>query len=52
MPDYGIQADILKGNLLEYKGALFKNKLADALNSKQMAVGIKEQSLNGQFTIL
>ena len=31
MLDYGIQADILKGNLLGYKGAIFENLMADFL---------------------
>ena len=31
MLDYGTQADILKGNLLGYKGAIFENLLADFL---------------------
>ena len=29
--DYGTQADILKGNLLGYKGAIFENLMADFL---------------------
>lgn len=29
MLDYGTQADILKGNLLGYKGAIFENLMAD-----------------------
>lgn len=31
MLDYGTQVDILKGNLLGYKGAIFENLLADFL---------------------
>ena len=31
MLDYGTQADILKGNLLGYKGAIFENLVADFL---------------------
>lgn len=31
MLDYGAQADILKGNLLGYKGAIFENLMADFL---------------------
>ena len=31
MLDYGTQADILKGNLLDYKGAIFENLMADFL---------------------
>lgn len=31
MLDYGTQADILKGNLLGYKGAIFENLIADFL---------------------
>ena len=31
MLDYGTQADILKGNLLAYKGAIFENLMADFL---------------------
>lgn len=31
MLDYGTQADILKGNLLGYKGAIFENLMADFL---------------------
>lgn len=31
MLDYGTQADILKGNLLGYKGAIFENLMADYL---------------------
>lgn len=31
MLDYGTQADILKGNLLRYKGAIFENLMADFL---------------------
>ena len=31
MLDYGTQADILKGNLLAYKGAIFENLIADFL---------------------
>lgn len=31
MHDYGAQADILKGNLLGYKGAIFENLMADFL---------------------
>ena len=31
MLDYGIQADILKGNLLGYKGAIYENLMADFL---------------------
>lgn len=29
--DYGVQADILKGNLLGYKRSIFKNLMADFL---------------------
>ena len=29
--DYGTQADILRGNLLGYKGAMFENLMADFL---------------------
>lgn len=32
MLDYGTQADILRGNLLGYKGAVFENLLADFLH--------------------
>lgn len=32
MLDYGTQADILKGNLLGYKGAIFENLMADFLH--------------------
>ncbi len=32
MLDYGTQADILKGNLLGYKGAIFENLMADFLS--------------------
>ena len=31
MLDYGTQADILKGNLLGYKGAIYENLMADFL---------------------
>lgn len=31
MLDYGTQADVLKGNLLAYKGAIFENLMADFL---------------------
>ena len=31
MLDYGTQADVLKGNLLGYKGAIFENLMADFL---------------------
>ena len=31
MLDYGTQADILRGNLLGYKGAIFENLMADFL---------------------
>ena len=31
MLDYGVQADILKGNLYGYKGAIFENLMADFL---------------------
>lgn len=35
MLDYGTQADILKGNLLGYKGAIFENLMADFLSKSE-----------------
>lgn len=62
MLDYGTQADVLKGNLLGYKGAIFENLMADFLcKSGQKLYYFRKESgleldflirLNGQCVIL
>lgn len=51
MLDYGIQADILKGNLLGYKGAIFENLMADfyASQGNGYTIFIKKVGLNSIF---
>ncbi len=45
MLDYGTQADILKGNLLGYKGAIFENLMADFLcKSRQKLYYYRKES--------
>lgn len=48
MLDYGTQADILKGNLLGYKGAIFENLMADFLckSGQNYATSIRIAVLN------
>ena len=53
MLDYGTQVDILKGNLLGYKGAIFENLMADFLcKSKQKLYYFhKESGLELDFLV-
>ncbi len=62
MLDYGTQGNILKGNLLGYKGAIFENLMADALikSGQKLYYFHKESgleldfllSINGECTVL
>ena len=53
MLDYGTQADILKGNLLGYKGAIFENLMADFLckSGQKLFYFQKESGLELDFLI-
>ena len=53
MLDYGIQADILKGNLLGYKGAIFENLMADFLckSGQKLYYFQKESGLELDFLV-
>ena len=53
MLDYGTQADILKGNLLGYKGALFENLMADFLckSGQKLYYFHKDSGLEVDFVI-
>ena len=51
--DYGTQADILKGNLLGYKGAIFENLMADFLckSGQKLYYFQKESGLELDFLV-
>lgn len=51
MLDYGTQSDILRGNLLGYKGAIFENLMADFLckSGQRLYYFHKESGLNWIF---
>ena len=53
MLDYGTQADILKGNLLGYKGAIFENLMADFLckSGQKLYYFHKESGLKLDFLV-
>ena len=53
MLDYGTQADILKGNLLGYKGAIFENLMADFLckSGQRLYYFHKESGLELDFLV-
>ena len=53
MLDFGTQADILKGNLLGYKGAIFENLMADFLckNGRKLYYFHKDSGLEIDFLI-
>ena len=53
MLDYGTQADILKGNLLGYKGAIFENLMADFLckSGQNLYYYHKESGLELDFLV-
>ena len=53
MLDYGTQADILKGNLLGYKGAIFENLMADFLckSEQKLYYFQKESGLELDFLV-
>lgn len=53
MLDYGTQADILKGNLLGYKGAIFENLMADFLikSGQKLYYFQKESGLEIDFLV-
>ncbi len=53
MLDYGTQADILKGNLLGYKGAIFENLMADFLckSGQKLYYFQKESGLELDFVV-
>lgn len=53
MLDYGTQADILKGNLLGYKGAIFENLMADFLckSGQKLYYYQKESGLEIDFLV-
>ena len=53
MLDYGTQADILKGNLLGYKGAVFENLMADFLckSGQKLYYFQKESGLELDFLV-
>ena len=53
MLDYGTQADILKGNLLGYKGAIFENLMADFLckSGQNLYYFQKESGLELDFLV-
>ncbi len=53
MLDYGTQADILQGNLLGYKGAIFENLMADFLSKsgQKLYYFSKESGLELDFLV-
>lgn len=53
MLDYGTQADILKGNLLGYKGAIFENLMADFLckSGQKLYYFYKDSGLELDFLV-
>ena len=53
MLDFGTQADILKGNLLGYKGAIFENLMADFLceNGRNLYYFHKDSGLEIDFLL-
>ncbi len=53
MLDYGTQTDILKGNLLGYKGAIFENLMADFLckSGQKLYYFQKESGLELDFVV-
>jgi predicted AAA+ superfamily ATPase len=53
MLDYGTQADILKGNLLAYKGSIFENLIADFLckSGQKLYYFQKESGLELDFLV-
>jgi len=53
MLDYGTQADILKGNLLGYKGAVFENLMADFLfkSGQKLYYFHKDSGLETDFLV-
>ena len=53
MLDYGTQADILKGNLLGYKGAIFENLMADFLckSGQKLYYFLKDSGLELDFLV-
>lgn len=53
MLDYGTQADILRGNLLGYKGAIFENLMADFLckSGQKLYYFQKESGLEIDFLV-
>ena len=53
MLDYGTQADILKGNLLAYKGAIFENLIADFLckSGQKLYYFHKDSGLELEFLV-
>ena len=53
MLDYGTQADILKGNLLGYKGAIYENLIADFLckNGQRLYYFHKDSGLELDFLV-
>lgn len=53
MLDYGTQSDILKGNLLGYKGAIFENLMADFLykSGKKLYYFQKDSGLELDFLV-
>jgi predicted AAA+ superfamily ATPase len=53
MLDYGTQADILRGNLLGYKGAIFENLMADFLckSGQKLYYFQKESGLELDFLV-
>lgn len=53
MLDYGTQADILRGNLLGYKGAIFENLMADFLckSGQKLYYFHKESGLELDFLV-
>lgn len=53
MLDYGTQVDILKGNLLAYKGAIFENLIADFLckSGQRLYYFHKESGLELDFLV-
>jgi len=53
MLDYGTQSDILKGNLLGYKGAIFENLMADFLckSGQKLYYFHKESGLELDFLV-
>ena len=53
MLDYGTQADILKGDLLGYKGAIFENLMADFLckSGQKLYYFLKDSGLELDFLV-